>query len=214
MEAVTMLLNDTSLTDDYWIQYLKEKYFVNQIPEGKTAKEVAALAGRILQHMFASELYPTFRVLEFAIMNLPEAQIFECIENWTSQQFFGVYCFHEEITHTLKKKFPRIPGVTDPVILPEGNSTSEMNLFNLTFHVVFSSFEKKYWKKILDIILVPTVYLTPKGPVTINFDRDRYDVLGYEEAGVTPDMAHFREYLENNVSVYQRMLFMQHFTEF
>ena len=195
---------------------LKSKYFITRIPEGKTPQEVGFLAERILRRLFEKEHYPTSRVLEFALNNLSEKQVERAIDNWTPQQLFDIYCFHEELTFETDTKFSHVPGVTEVLTLPEGKPTSEFRN-HLEIHNILSPFEKQYWKQILDFVRVPTIYLTPQGPVSINYDKDRLSYLQFEglKAPVVTEgidaFDEFHEYIYNNMSVVERVLFVQHF---
>lgn len=136
----------------------------------------------------------------------------EAIENYNDQQFFDIYGFHETITFEKDKAFPLIPGVTEPVVFPKGTTTTTKLNRELEMHVVLTPFEKQYWKTILDFVRVPTIYLTPSGPITIDYDKDRLSYLQFEDVGYNDDIEGFREYVDNNMTVFERVLFVQHCT--
>lgn len=204
---------DTIDNPAYWIQHLKDEYFITSIPEGRNPQEVASLAKRILNWMFERELYPTSRVLQFAITHLPEELISAAVENKTPQQLMSIYDFHEGITYDLKKEFPRVPGVTEHITFPEGGTLSSTTRFtdHLQMHLVLNSFEKQYWKTILNFVMNPTIYLTPQGPVVVTFDKDRYEYLEFENIGYNDKLEIFQDYISDNMTCYERMLFVQYF---
>jgi len=198
------VLNRLCNDEYFWEQYIKQRYFIDQIPTDKTYKETAFLADKILNELFNKELYPSYRVLSFIINNMEVEQILEDINGLTDQQIIDTTSF-ESIGRIKYQK--AISKIFPTITLPPVSGFAWLGGAQFT-HVVLNSNEKNFYHTFLRYVMVPTIYLTPKGPLILNLDADLAGyLLNTEVISVADSMFDFVLY---DMDYYKRILFMRY----
>ena len=201
-DDTTMTVN-TMTTNE--LRYLAEKYYIVSTPRDVDSHDLVMFVERVVASMFKQQLYPTYRVLQFIVNNVSldrEAELIEAIDNYTPQQFFSVYYLNDFLDREIKlAALPQIPQ-------PHGDvEWKRQPYLDLTFHLSLSPGDSVYLKRLITYVADPTLYVTPWGPMQIDYDKDRREHL---EAEMKTANEGFDDYVVDNFSVYERMVFFRH----
>lgn len=144
-------------TDEFWRRYLRKHYYVDKIPINSNPKQLAIEIQTALNQMWSRGWIPTFRY--------PSAYMaLNGIDN-----LIGNYHYYDNNFVTVRFNDKR-----DKII-------EEIIGLNFTINPIINNLNseegKKEYERVLNAILIPTVYLTPNGPKIINFDIDIYAII-------------------------------------
>jgi len=152
--------------DEFWQTYLKEMFNITVNPTFLSWKEVTMLLNVRLNKLFNYQVYPSSKFLQY-VLYLSDDEFNELLSTLgtkilaTSQLFF--------------KYVDNIPY--HPVPLPSVNPTNNYPI-NPHIHYQFTPDELFFYQTVLKYVLRPTIYYTPNGPITINYDKEMlYNIL-------------------------------------
>lgn len=151
--------------NEFWQKYIQKHYFITRKTNNNN-KGIAFYANKLLKDFYSRNLYPSFRVLSF---------IFECL--------FNEILTLDDITEIISKcknKFLSLEDITNN--LTKFKKRNSKRLYKSISMEISNKLSKpgqgkEFFIESIDIILQPTIYLTPDGQIDINFDIDKFDII-------------------------------------
>jgi len=157
-----------------------------------------------LEALFTKELYPTKLFLPIVKKYFTKEEILEHISYFNNQQLVSALTCLDNY-NDLRSEYL---SIVQPFEIPPGNYVQGGSTY--TQHVVLTGDDKKLFHLILQEVLVPTVYLTPKGEKTVNYDVDRWQYIEYllTENKLTWNLV---DYINERLLFHREVLFHQNF---
>jgi hypothetical protein len=148
---------------------------------------------KLTKELLDRQLFTTLKSFNF-LLSIPEGQRKELINNMTNQQIMSaVNCIVGYDDKKLKDKMEKEFNYDYP-ILKEENLGDYLIQVNCPYtHIIYTPNNTINIKAYLDHIEVPTIYITPKGLITLNFDVDWFSSFRYSEYA---DNFRHQDYLE------------------
>lgn len=165
------IIKDNKLVnfDNFWFLYIDYHFCLKQKVEKLTIKETAEYASDMLDLLCKKELYFTTLSFSYIIHTLSPDQIAKILNDFPGQSL----CSYVMVRLLLNLHIPDAFQFTPPT-LPQMDNNLPINL-----HILFDINSKIIYKTLLQLIEVPTEYVTPNGIKTLPFDADKHDWLAY-----------------------------------
>lgn len=201
--------------ENFWQRYVAEHYLVTAKSNDLSWRQVATIANDLLSQMFAHQKYPTFRFLPFlfqyVIVDMASVDIAgDTIDNVANQSLMSLSFLFSFIHGTVDTAIFRLYEAMNASLPRSHNAADFTNLGSLTYHHILTPFENEFTKQVMERMTRPTVYLTPTGPMTINFDADQQSAIYYI---ISTDTTYsFFNYVANQTSVLRNLIFAQYFS--
>jgi hypothetical protein len=183
------------LCDDekFWQRYVERHYYAT-VKKGKLNWfELADAFNAILEDLWERGLYPDSRIFQFFgifgrnkdLKALDDANDALYTKN---REFLGILDFadlmndKDKLIKTLKEELlPKLPHPENPYDVDIQFDIAQ--IINIIYN--YNAFEEKYAAYVMRQLDKPTLYLTPKGPIQIDFNKDVALLLQYEQNPIT-----------------------------
>ena len=180
---------------------LAEKYYVVRYPAGESVFDVLHFVEGVLERMFARKLYPTYRLMQFILDHVSIhriAEVLEHIDSFAVQNLFPVGYMSELIDDVVWNPNENVPTP------PKDENFHEP----CGFHVLTTPAVNKHLHEVMVYICQSTIYMTPNGPLSIDYDVDRREKYAMSSSKENEDDILT---INNNMIVYQRLVYMHYF---
>lgn len=159
----------------------------------------------IIKQLLDRELYVPENFIDEVSKYLTLREILSTIESCAGQSIISIRQFVIQSGKNVPEAI-----VYDMSQIPKIEGRQRDMYPSCKIHIVYAPKEKVYLNAVLNEVSVPTVYLTSRGKVTINFDVERLDYILYHS--VIPQ--DFREYIWKLFQVYNELCMLHHLVGF
>lgn len=162
--------NNSSLcSNKFWVDYIKNHYFIDSRYINLSAQEVAKLSHDILLEFWKKNLYPSWRVLPFIfevalIDDAPLSAIINRIR--TIEEKDTIYSFVAFIKYRINE-------------LIDANNSKILRFWSKEWNLIkdLPTDKKELLNYVLATVKIPTLYWSPQGLKELNFDLDLFDTF-------------------------------------
>ena len=209
------------LCDDeiFWREYVGRHYFIRaKLSTLLSWHDVAEGANEILMSMFGKRVYPVYRLLPFLfqyyIDDYEDIDDLTRFTDWGQNNFANMAYVRDAVAKspTAKAAYEQLLASLLPN-LPITNNPNDVSVkthdvgISRVAAILYTPFERRCASYIMEMATNGTVYLTPLGPLSIDFDMDALSAIPTN----MPLMMWFLYNVENFLLDLAKMTFIKYF---